>query len=78
MEFKRVVGIRCSVRFLKPWKPVERAKIQVTCAPSEERSIESFTAERGLQGHGAIVAGNRIRGFLVHNGVFIQGKASIR
>ena len=28
MEFKRVVGTRRSNRFLKPWKPVERAKIQ--------------------------------------------------
>jgi len=40
--------------------------------------IEGFTAQRGLSGHAAIAAGNRIRGFLVHNGVFIQGKASIR
>jgi nitroreductase len=29
MEFKRVVGTRRSVRFLTPWKPVEREKIQV-------------------------------------------------
>jgi nitroreductase len=29
MEFKKVVGTRRSVRFLKPWKPVEREKIQV-------------------------------------------------
>lgn len=43
-----------------------------------QASIEAFVAERGLAGHSAIVAGNRIRGFLVHNGVFIQGKASIR
>ena len=43
-----------------------------------QESIEAFVAGRGLAGHSAIVAGNRIRGFLVHNGVFIQGKASIR
>ncbi len=43
-----------------------------------QESIEAFVADRGLSDHAAIVAGNRIRGFLVHNGVFIQGKASIR
>jgi nitroreductase len=29
MEFKRVIGTRRSIRWLTPWKPVERAKIQV-------------------------------------------------
>jgi nitroreductase len=29
VEFKRVVGTRRSIRFFKPWKPVEREKIQV-------------------------------------------------
>jgi nitroreductase len=29
MEFKEVIGTRRSIRFFKPWKPVEREKIQV-------------------------------------------------
>lgn len=29
MEFKRVVGTRRSIRYFKPWKPVEREKIQI-------------------------------------------------
>lgn len=28
MEFKEVIGTRRSIRFFKPWKPVEREKIQ--------------------------------------------------
>jgi hypothetical protein len=40
-------------------------------------TIEAFVAERGLSGRDAIVVGNRIRGFLVHNGVFMQGRAAI-
>jgi hypothetical protein len=41
-----------------------------------EETIESYVAERGLTGRDAIVVGNRIRGFLIHNGVFIQGRAA--
>lgn len=41
-----------------------------------DETIESYVAERGLTGRDAIVVGNRIRGFLVHNGVFIQGRAA--
>ena len=40
--------------------------------------IDGFAAEKGLAGHAAIVAGNHIRGFLIHNGIFMQGRASIR
>ncbi len=29
MEFKQVIGTRRSIRYFKPWKPVERGKIQV-------------------------------------------------
>jgi nitroreductase len=29
VEFKEVIGTRRSIRFFKPWKPVEREKIQV-------------------------------------------------
>lgn len=44
-----------------------------------QATIEAFVhKELGLAGHQAIVAGNRLRGFLIHNGVFIQGPASIR
>lgn len=43
-----------------------------------QETIELYVAERGLSGRDAIVVGNRIRGFLVHNGVFIQGRAAIR
>jgi hypothetical protein len=39
-------------------------------------TIEAYVAQRGLTGRDAIVVGNRIRGFLVHNGVFIQGRAA--
>lgn len=38
--------------------------------------IDTFVADRGLRGHGAIVIGNHVRGFLIHNGVFIQGPVS--
>jgi hypothetical protein len=43
-----------------------------------QETIDGFVAHRGLHGHEAIVTGNHIRGFLVHNGVFIQGRVSIR
>jgi hypothetical protein len=42
-----------------------------------QQRIESYVNERGLSGREAIVVGNRVRGFLVHNGVFIQGRAAI-
>jgi hypothetical protein len=36
-------------------------------------AIEEFTASTGRSGREAVVAGNQLRGFLIHNGVFIQG-----
>jgi hypothetical protein len=42
-----------------------------------QETIESYVADRGLTGRDAIVVGNRIRGFLIHNGVFIQGRPAI-
>lgn len=42
-----------------------------------QAAIDQYIAERGLGGHQAVVTGNQIRGFLVHNGVFIQGRASV-
>jgi nitroreductase len=43
MEFKRVVGTRRSIRWFKPWKPVEREKIQVIleAANRASRSINA-------------------------------------
>jgi nitroreductase len=43
MEFKRVVGTRRSVRWFKPWRPVEREKIQVIleAANRASRSINA-------------------------------------
>lgn len=42
-----------------------------------EVTIERFVESRGLAGHQAIVVSNRLRGFLIHNGIFMQGRASI-
>jgi hypothetical protein len=52
-------------------------KISIKGRRAMQEAIDTFVAERGLVGRDAIVVGNRIRGFLVHNGIFIQGKASI-
>jgi len=41
------------------------------------RAIDEFSGTLGLPRHQAIAAGNVIRGFLVHNGVLIQGVPSI-
>src|SRR5258705_9939468 len=38
-------------------------------------SIDEFVRGQSLNGRDAVVAGNTIRGFLIHNGVFIQGPA---
>lgn len=40
-----------------------------------DESIESFVAESGWEGRDAVVNGNVLRGFLIHNGIFIQGRA---
>lgn len=53
-------------------------KISIKGRRAMQESIEAFVAERGLSRHEAIVLGNRLRSFLIHNGVFIQGPASIR
>ena len=52
-------------------------KISIKGRRAMQEAIDNFVAEAGLEGREAIVVGNRIRGFLVHNGIFIQGKASI-
>ncbi len=41
-----------------------------------DQQIDAWAAERGLRGRDAIVAGNRIREFLIHNGVFMQGRVA--
>jgi hypothetical protein len=38
-----------------------------------QAAIEEFVASTGRAGRDAVVAGNTLRGFLIHNGVFIQG-----
>jgi nitroreductase len=44
VEFKRVVGTRRSVRWLKPWRPVEREKIQVILEAAN-RASRSMNAD---------------------------------
>jgi nitroreductase len=44
MEFKEVVGTRRSIRFFKPWQPVERQKIQKILEASN-RSSRSMNAD---------------------------------
>ena len=38
-------------------------------------SIEEFVEKSGFTGKEAVINGNIIRSFLVHNGIFIQGRA---
>jgi len=38
-------------------------------------TIEEFVEKSGFTGKDAVINGNVIRGFLVHNGIFIQGRA---
>ncbi len=40
-----------------------------------DASIDEFVEKAGLSGKEAVVTGNTIRSFLVHNGIFIQGRA---
>ncbi|MGH8973455.1 MAG: hypothetical protein ACRD0C_09655 [Acidimicrobiia bacterium] len=37
-------------------------------------AIEEFVEKRGDTGREAVVSGNSIRGFMVHNGIMIQGR----
>ena len=38
-------------------------------------TIEEFVENEGYEGREAVVNGNVLRSFLVHNGIFIQGRA---
>jgi hypothetical protein len=38
-------------------------------------AIEAFVAKAGWEGKEAVVKGNQLRGFLIHNGIFMQGRA---
>jgi hypothetical protein len=40
-----------------------------------DASIDEFVEKSGFAGRDAIVNGNILRSFLVHNGIFIQGRA---
>ncbi len=42
-----------------------------------QAAIDAYVRDRGLVGRDANVIGNHVRGFLVHNGVFLQGHASV-
>lgn len=53
-------------------------KINISGRRSMQAAIDAYLTDRGLSGRDAILVGNRVRGFLVHNGVFIQGPAAIR
>ncbi|MGH3319184.1 MAG: hypothetical protein ACRDQA_15145 [Nocardioidaceae bacterium] len=53
-------------------------KISIKGRRAMQQAIEGYVSQLGLSGREAIVVGNHIRGFLVHNGVFIQGRAAIR
>lgn len=44
MEFKQVVGSRRTIRFFKPWRPVEKEKIQVILEAAN-RSSRSMNAD---------------------------------
>ena len=38
-------------------------------------AIDEFVEKRGVAGKDAVVTGNMLRGYLVHNGIFLPGKA---
>ena len=38
-----------------------------------QTAIDGYVASTGRTGRDAVVAGNTLRGFLIHNGIFIQG-----
>ena len=40
-----------------------------------DAAIDEFVEKSGFTGRDAVVNGNVIRSFLVHNGIFIQGRA---
>ncbi|MGC8463704.1 MAG: hypothetical protein ACP5P9_08565 [Acidimicrobiales bacterium] len=42
-----------------------------------DEAIAAFAAAEGAEGREAIVLGNTLRGFLIHNGIFMQGSAAI-
>ena len=42
-----------------------------------DQAITDFVASEGFTGRDAIVLANKLRSFLIHNGIFLQGAASI-
>ncbi len=42
-----------------------------------DQAITDFVASEGSTGRDAIVLANTLRGFLIHNGIFMQGAAAI-
>ena len=49
--------------------------VSVKARQAMNESIAEFVAKKGFEGREAVVAGNVLRSFLIHNGVFIQGGA---
>ena len=42
-----------------------------------DEAITAFVASEGATGRDSIVLANKLRGFLIHNGIFMQGSAAI-
>jgi hypothetical protein len=49
--------------------------ISVKARQRTNEAIAEFVAKRGWSGRDAVANGNVVRGFLIHNGVLIQGGA---
>ena len=49
--------------------------ISAQARQSMNEAIAEFVAKKGWTGRDAVANGNVVRGFLIHNGVLIQGSA---
>lgn len=52
-------------------------KISAKRRVAVQDEIEEYVAGTGLRGHQATVAANHLRSFLIHNGIFMQGRVSM-
>jgi hypothetical protein len=59
---------------IRTTKAGERA-ISAKRRAAMDASIDEFVEKSGFTGKDAVVNGNVLRSFLVHNGIFIQGRA---
>ena len=62
MEFERVVGNRCTIRYFNSWQPVEPATIQKILLDAICNSGANLV----------------VQGFLVHNGINVFGELACR